>query len=296
MNLQLAEEEAQAKARSMKEETFQRSRLAAQIRQTELARLVKFAATEAEASRIVAEEMRVAEEAAQAIAAVDAKAAEEAEAARVAKEILLAEEASKAAAKFEMAKIAQEEEQRRLEEEAEAAREAVRVMDALMNDDDDDDIIFDDEISDEDWEASVRLANELQGIPSALLESIAGDVGDEIGDELLRNEFDSLSKEDEAALGRAAREAVRKYEEEMKLKKVEKKSARAKWDDDIWDDEEPPQPTPTKGESINNNALSGGSDTDYSKMTVPQLKELLKDKGLKVSGKKDELIARLKSS
>lgn len=296
MNLQLAEEEAQAKARSMKEETFQRSRLAAQIRQTELVRLVKFAAAEAEASRIVAEEMRVAEEAAQAIAAVEAKAVEEAEAARVAKEILLAEEASKAAAKFEMAKIAQEEEQRRLEEEAEAAREAVRVMDALMNDNDDDDIIFDDEISDEDWEASVRLANELQGIPSALLESIAGDVGDEIGDELLRNEFDSLSKEDEAALGRAAREAVRKYEEETKLKKVEKKSARAKWDDDIWDDEEPPQPTPLKGDSINNNALSGGSDMDYSKMTVPQLKELLKEKGLKVSGKKEELIARLKST
>lgn len=237
-NLRLAEETSQAKARSMKEETFQRSRLAAQIRQTKLVRLVKVAAAvaEAEASRI-AEEMRFAEEAAQAT----------------------------------------------------AAREAVRVMDALMDDDDDDDIIFDDEITDEDWEASIRLANELQGIPSALIESIAGDVGDEIGDELLRNEFDSLSKEDEAALGRAAREAVRKYEEEMRLKKAEKKSARAKWDDDIWDDEEPPQPTPTKGESINN-------DMDYSKMTVPQLKELLKEKGLKVSGKKDELIARLKSS
>jgi hypothetical protein len=82
----------------------------------------------------------------------------------------------------------------------------------------------------------------------------------------------------------------------MKLKKVEKKSARAKWDDDIWDDEEPPQPTPTKGESINNDALPRETDMDYSKMTVPQLKELLKEKGLKVSGKKDELIARLKSS
>ena len=35
-------------------------------------------------------------------------------------------------------------------------------------------------------------------------------------------------------------------------------------------------------------------DVDYSSMTVPQLKEALKEKGLTVSGKKADLIARLK--
>ena len=35
-------------------------------------------------------------------------------------------------------------------------------------------------------------------------------------------------------------------------------------------------------------------DVDYDSMTVPQLKEALKEKGLTVSGKKADLIARLK--
>ena len=35
-------------------------------------------------------------------------------------------------------------------------------------------------------------------------------------------------------------------------------------------------------------------DVDYDSMTVPQLKDALKEKGLTVSGKKADLIARLK--
>jgi hypothetical protein len=37
----------------------------------------------------------------------------------------------------------------------------------------------------------------------------------------------------------------------------------------------------------------GGPSTDYRKMKVPQLKALLKDRGLPVSGKKAVLVARL---
>ena len=37
-----------------------------------------------------------------------------------------------------------------------------------------------------------------------------------------------------------------------------------------------------------------GEDADYDSMTVPQLKDALKEKGLPVSGKKAELIDRLK--
>jgi hypothetical protein len=214
---------------------------------------------------------------------------------------LRAEEEARAKAELAVA-----EEQRRLEEQAEAAREAVRLMqeqqDASMEDEDDLDY-DEDELGEEDWEASVRLANELQGFPSALAESIAGDVGDEIGDDLLRYEFDNLSKEEEDALGRAAREAVRKYEEEMRMKQSDKKNARALWEDEMVI-AVPPQPSPLKGEAVSgvenvdkdDRSASEDGGADYSQMTVTQLKDLLRSKGLKVSGKKDELIERLESS
>ena len=40
--------------------------------------------------------------------------------------------------------------------------------------------------------------------------------------------------------------------------------------------------------------ISEDSDTDYESMTVPELKALLKEAGKPVSGKKAELIERLK--
>ena len=49
------------------------------------------------------------------------------------------------------------------------------------------------------------------------------------------------------------------------------------------DDEEPRIPNEEENEDI-----------DYESMTVPQLKDALKAKGLTVSGKKADLIARLK--
>jgi hypothetical protein len=112
-----------------------------------------------------------------------------------------------------------------------------------------------------------------------------------------------LSKEEEQSLGKAAREAVRKYEEELRMKQSEKKSARASWDDEMWDDA-PPQPSSRKGEAIDGvekvdeiyPSAPEGANADYSNMTVTQLKDLLRSKGMKVSGKKDELIQRLESS
>jgi hypothetical protein len=38
------------------------------------------------------------------------------------------------------------------------------------------------------------------------------------------------------------------------------------------------------------------SNTDYSSMTVAELKDILRSKGLKVGGKKSELIERLEES
>jgi len=164
-----------------------------------------------------------------------------------------------------------------LEEQAEAAREAVRLMaeqEALMADDEEDD---DDFMDDDDWEASVLLANELAGIGGASAE-------DKIMDELLQVEMGDLSEEEEAALGKAARAAVLKYEQEMK----ERGSIPVEDDEDEEEEEifEPEVVEPTTKES----------NTDYSSMTVAELKDILRSKGLKVGGKKAELIERLEES
>jgi hypothetical protein len=65
----------------------------------------------------------------------------------------------------------------------------------------------------------------------------------------------------------------------------------------------PPQPSPNKGDAIKGvkkadmiDSGPAGVDADYSKMTVTQLKDLLRSKGLKLSGKKEELIERLEGS
>ena len=266
-----AEEEAAARAAKAEEE--------ARMRAEEEARL-KAAAAEEEA-RIRADEekarARVEEEEAR-IRAEEESRALEAEARKM-------EEAR-------LAKLAEEEEQRRLEEQAEAARAAVRIMEeqeALMEDEDEDE---DDELDDEDWEASVRLANELQGTPSP---SMGGDVMDEISDEMLQTEINDLSAEEEDALGKAAREAVRKYEEEMATKSSRKEAVKSSWDDEMA--VTPGEEEPINGVSTEEAAAPAAAPAeDYSKMTVAQLKDVLRSKGLKVSGKKAELVERLASS
>lgn len=162
---------------------------------------------------------------------------------------------------------------------------------AMMEDDEGEDL------DDEDWEASVRLANELVGIPSGLGEDAAGDDDDDM-DDILRMELTDLSQEEENALGKAAREAVRKYEEEMALAQKDKEAIRSSWDEDMVvsspasseaDDVEVEEDASFINESLD-------EDVDYSKMTVAELKDVLRSRGLKVSGKKAELIDRLMSS
>ena len=230
-------------------------------------------AAEAEAKRKAEEEAKVAAEAeakrkAKEEAARQKEEARLAEFARLAEENRIKEEAEERAA--EQARL---EEARRLEEQAEAAREAVRLMaeqEALMDDEDEDD---DDFMYDDDWEASVRLANELSGIGG-------GSEQDKMMDELLQEEMGDLSEEEEAALGKAARAAVLKYEQEMRERGVAPIVEEE-------DDEKVVESEPIVEETKN---------VDYSSMTVAELKDILRSKGLKVGGKKAELIERLESS
>ena len=302
-------EAAEAKAREEeKQAKLQAEREAAQLKAEEeaMARAEEEAKLKAEQEAEEQAKLQLkAEEEARARAEEEAKLQAEREAA----ELKAKEEEEAMARAEEERRIAAETEQRRLEEQAEAAREAVRLMeeqDALMDDDDEDydmeyegDVEYEgDELSDEDWEASVRLANELQGIATpSVTESIGGDVMDAIGDELLQYEIDNLTQEEEDALGKAAREAVAKYEEEMRMKAREKEQVRSSWDDDMVTATPPSEEViEDVEEEVKEAPAPQTSNGDYSKMTVAELKEELRSKGLKVSGKKAELIERLESS
>jgi len=287
---QKAEEEAKAVAEAAaKKKAEEEAKTAAEAEAKKKAEEEAKAAAEAEAKKKAEEEAKAAAEAeAKKKAEEEAKAAAEAEAKKKAEEEAKAaaeaaakkkaaeEEARKKEAALQRAaEQARLEEARRLEEQAEAAREAVRLMaeqEALMADDEEDD---DDFMDDDDWEASVLLANELAGIGG-------GSADDKIMDELLQVEMGELSEEEEAALGKAARAAVLKYEQEMK----ERGSLpfEEEEEDNMFDPEVVEQVT------------KESSNTDYSSMTVAELKDILRSKGLKVGGKKSELIERLEES
>ena len=129
--------------------------------------------------------------------------------------------------------------------------------------------IQDDTINQDDWEASIQLANQLSGLSDNVDSPVVE------ADPILQVELGDLSADEEELLGKAAREAVRKYEEEMKKKKTAK---------DIL------LQSSLDGDTMN---PEKEKDTDYTSMTVAQLKEILRSKGLKVGGKKSELIDRL---
>lgn len=140
------------------------------------------------------------------------------------------------------------------------------------------------ELDQKDWEASVELANTL-----SLLEEEEDSNQNNIKeandmDSILQVELDGLSQEEEELLGKAAREAVRKYEEEMRQKKSAKLAVQSSWED---------ANKFTKAQAENK---EDGTAVEYEEMTVTELKNILRDRGLKVSGKKSELIERLSSN
>ena len=115
---------------------------------------------------------------------------------------------------------------------------------------------------------------------------------DDISDDLLQYEIDNLTPEEEDALGKAARAAVAKYEEELRMQDMTMEEVAAP----------PPTPAPKPAKkkktrkAKEDTPAPAGDSVDYSKMTVAQLKDVLRSKGLKLSGKKAELIERLNDS
>ena len=257
---QKAEDEAKAAAEgAVKQKAEDEAKAADEAKEIAEAEAKQKAAAEAEATKKAAEEQARKQEEARL-----------AEFARLADENRIKEEAEQRAAE----QAQQLEEARRLEEQAEAAREAVRLMaeqEALMADDEEDD---DDFMDDDDWEASVLLANELAGIDG-------GSEDAKIMDKLLKTEMGGLSEEEEAALGKAARAAVLKYEQEM-----DERGSTPVVEEEEGEIFEPEVVEP----------VTKGANIDYSSMSVSDLKDILRSKGLKVGGKKAELIERLEES
>jgi hypothetical protein len=85
-------------------------------------------------------------------------------------------------------------------------------------------------------------------------------------------------------LARAAREAVATYEAEMAAKSQERKAQKSEWAEAVAavSEEREIDASPT-----------ATAATDWASLTVAKLKDELRSRGLKVGGKKAELIQRL---
>jgi hypothetical protein len=237
----------------------------------------------------------------------DQRRAEE-DAERLAEEDRLEEEASRLLAEEEAMLLAEQEANRLqdakedadIAEQARAAVEAMKQMEGGLPDFDEDDESV---LGDEDLEAAIALAQEFEddkiagvdGLLQALRELDAdGDIeGDDEEDYPEFGEDDATFSDSQAGqeqaqnpedLARAAREAVATYEAEMAAKSQERKAQKSEWAEAVAavSEEREIDASPT-----------ATAATDWASLTVAKLKDELRSRGLKVGGKKAELIQRL---
>lgn len=171
-----------------------------------------------------------------------------------------------------------------------------------------DDIISDDSAK-ADWDAAGELANELRKDISET------DVDDEDyglldidDDEENDNEFEDVDFE---ALGKAAREAVEAFERDVQTADDAVSSKKEQWADSmIVDDDDQGTDFGFKDDDIDdgtfveadrNSAIGVDSppfiaQKDWSSLKVTELKEELKKRGLKISGRKADLVSLLEKS
>jgi SAP domain len=188
-----------------------------------------------------------------------------------------------------------------LEALGKAAREAVKMFDDM----DETDEMVEEAGSDQSW--SSKTVNDLReelknrglsttGNKAQLidrLEEFDAQMSQEEVDDEDDDEFDDEDDDDEDMvdidlsnfdideLGRQAREAVQMFQSGT----------------DNFDDEEPTAEmlAELESEMTINGEHGGGSTEDFSEMTVAQLKDECRNRGLKVSGRKSELIERLEA-
>lgn len=204
-----------------------------------------------------------------------------------------------------------------MEDIAEAARKAAEMYNSdLVDDDDQEDIFFDDIDEDEDVAAESTPPVQIQDWSTLKVVDLKAELGargltpkgkkadlvamlvDSDAERLLAasespapttdnsgadEEFD-FSDMDLEEIGRAAREAAELFDGEEPSDEVLMMLENEEVD---LLEPEPVEETPAKGKA---------APSDYSSMNVAALKDELRSRGLKVSGRKQELIARLQSS
>eukprot|EP00591_Stephanopyxis_turris_P011019 CAMPEP_0195515372 /NCGR_PEP_ID=MMETSP0794_2-20130614/6457_1 /TAXON_ID=515487 /ORGANISM="Stephanopyxis turris, Strain CCMP 815" /LENGTH=622 /DNA_ID=CAMNT_0040643775 /DNA_START=245 /DNA_END=2113 /DNA_ORIENTATION=+ len=289
----IAAEKAEEEARIAKEEEARiAAEEAAEAKAEEEARIAaeKAAAAEAKAeedARIAAEKVAAAE--AKAKAEKETRIAAEEEAAAKAK--AKAESENRIAEGKATAKKLAAEAQARAEENARIAAEkdeweaSVRLAQSLEEASRENEVKEIDEKTQ--WEAAGRLAKELADENEAAEEKMTGSAKKskstpvEAAINRALDEEKALQAEQEE-MGRAARAAVEMFEAQ---KQVEKKV-----NEPVQND------APAESDNDVTPAEEANSSQDWAKMTVVQLKDVLRSRGLKLSGRKAELVQRLKDS
>lgn len=167
-----------------------------------------------------------------------------------------------------------EEEEKQLEEASLAEEEDRLAAEEESDDDDDDDEFLLDE---DDWEASIQLAQSLDQAEELVVNGDneqwkeAQDLAKQLASDISNEEEEEESMDD---VGKAAREAVAKFEAQMKRGEEFQSKQRTH-------------------QELDSSPVEIDNDVDFKSMKVVELKEELRSRGLKVSGKKAELIQRL---
>ena len=200
----------------------------------------------------------------------------------------------------EKEKLAEEE---RLEKEnakeADEANISIEESDDNQADSDDDNFI-----DDLDWEASIQLADNIDYLEDDkegfnkedwnAARQLANDLTDDSGEDKFDYDAPGLTEEERMELiAKEARAAVEQFEAERQEEEViatQEKDTRNKIKQKIRDSDV----LNIANNEINIEGMKDTSD-DYENMTVNQLKDILRSRGLKLSGRKVELIERLRS-
>lgn len=274
----------------------------------------EFRAVEAQ----IAEEERLEREAEEALLAEEERVLQEeariaeGEEVRLKEEQRLAEEAKIAEEKriAEEARLVQEQkiaEEARLAEEQKIAEEAKIAEDSQSDEDDDDDEEYIDELE---WEASIQLADDLEYSDDQdgeykndwnAARQLANDLTDDADDDSVDYDAPGLSDDERMELiAKAARLAVEKFEDDKQEEQnivEQEKEKRNEMKLELLEADILKNPIDIEElngtKDLENNGIEPSKE--YEKMTVKELKDILRNQGLKVSGRKAELIERLRS-